>query len=316
MMVTAPSRLHISLLDLNASIGRIDGGIGIALEKPRFKIKASKCIGIYVESKFYNGSNEIRKRVEEAAKKVLGALGIEQGIDIYVEEAYPQHIGLGSGTQLALAVGRAVCELYGKNLSTREIAKLVERGGTSGIGVAAFERGGFILDGGHSTKEKRAFLPSSASKAPPPPVLARYDFPDWKLALVFPREKQEFFGRKEVKIFQKHCPIALREVQRLSHIVLMQVLPSLVEQDIETFGRAINAIQGTGFKKIEVSLQNSKTKALLKLCQKHSYGAGLSSFGPTIYCVVRDEKELQEALAGKGEILITKADNHGATIER
>ncbi|MDI6654766.1 MAG: beta-ribofuranosylaminobenzene 5'-phosphate synthase [Candidatus Hydrothermarchaeota archaeon] len=309
LKITTPSRIHTTLIDLNASIGRIDGGIGLALEKPSIRISARESNEIKV-------TGFLKERAEEAAKKVLKALKIEGGIEVKIKEAYPQHVGLGSGTQIALATGKAICKIYEKNLSIREIARIAGRGGTSGIGVAAFEHGGFILDGGHSTKEKKKFLPSSASKVSPPPVLARYEFPDWKLALVIPRIKEEFYGRKEIDIFQKYCPISIAEVRKLSHLILMKLLLSLVEKDIENFGRCINEIQGIGFKKLEVSLQAREVRELMKLCKNYSYGAGLSSFGPTIYCIIENKKDLLGVLKEKKvDTIITKANNYGAKIE-
>jgi beta-ribofuranosylaminobenzene 5'-phosphate synthase len=40
-------------------------------------------------------------------------------------------------------------ELYHQPLYVREIARVITRGGTSGMGTAAFEAGGFLVDGGH-----------------------------------------------------------------------------------------------------------------------------------------------------------------------
>jgi len=307
--ITAPSRIHTTLIDLNASLGRVDGGVGLALEKPCIKLSAWKSDEIIAEG-------PLKERAEEAAKKVLKALKIEGGVEIKIKEAYPQHIGLGSGTQIALAAGKAICKIYEKTLSVREIARIAGRGGTSGIGMAAFEHGGFILDGGHSTKEKKNFLPSSASKVSPPPLLARYEFPDWKLALVIPKTKEEFYGRREIDIFQKYCPISIAEVRKLSHLILMKLLPSLAEEDIVTFGKAINEIQGTGFKKLEVDLQAPEVREIMSVCRNYSYGAGLSSFGPAIYCVVKDEKDLRSALRSKEvEVIIAEANNSGAEIK-
>ena len=53
----------------------------------------------------------------------------------------------------------AVNELYDLGLSVHEIAVKVGRGGTSGIGVAAFENGGFILDGGINSARRGHFFP-------------------------------------------------------------------------------------------------------------------------------------------------------------
>lgn len=306
MRITTPSRIHMTLIDLNASIGRMDGGIGFALEEPSIVVRAK-------ESDTIETVGPLKERAEDAARRVLKALDIDSGIRIEIERAYPQHIGLGSGTQVALATGKSVCKIYEKDLTVRKIARIVGRGGTSGIGIAAFEKGGFILDGGHSTREKKDFLPSSASKAPPPPALVRYDFPDWKVALVIPKTKEEVAGAREVGIFQKYCPVSLAEVQKLSHLILMKILPSLLEEDIEAFGNGINRIQEIGFKKIEVGLQPQEVRDLMELCREYSYGAGLSSFGPTIYCLPEKERDLLKVVKGRADVIITKANNKGAT---
>lgn len=306
--VVTPSRIHMALIDLNASIGRMDGGLGLALEYPRMRLTASPGEKISVEGPFQG-------RIVETVERIMDHTGIEGGVVIRVEEYYPQHIGLGSGTQIALAAGCAAARLYRVDLSPREIARIVGRGGTSGIGVAAFEGGGFILDGGHSLKVKKSFLPSSASTAPPPPVLVRSKFPDWELALIIPHEGATYAGGREVDIFKKYCPIPIEEVRRLSHLILMKLLPALAEEDIEAFGEGLNALQSLGFKKIELKLQHPKVRRLLYKAQECSYGAGMSSFGPVIYCLPRDRGTLLETIPEKeAEIVFTRAKNDGAGI--
>ncbi len=307
MKVRTPSRIHISLIDLNGRIGRVDGGVGLALKKPCFLFSAEKA-----ESLIVTGAHS--ERVREAAERTLSHIGASQKLKLDVLEAYDAHLGLGSGTQAMLGVGKAISELYGIDISAHRLAQIMGRGGTSGIGTAAFERGGFIVDGGHSTKEKTDFLPSSASTASPAPVIIRHEFPPWKIALLMP-EGEKIHGTREVDIFKKYCPIPIEEVRKLTHLILMKLTPSVVEGDISTFGEGINDIQEVGFKKIEVALQSKKVRESLRKCQKHSYGAGLSSFGPTLYSFIDDEDEFCEALQGSGKILITKADNGGARTE-
>ncbi|MDD5473991.1 MAG: beta-ribofuranosylaminobenzene 5'-phosphate synthase, partial [Candidatus Methanoperedens sp.] len=240
------------------------------------------------------------------------------GISISIEQDYPSHIGLGSGTQAALAAGMAVNKIYNLRLTAYQLGIKVGRGGTSGIGVAAFEKGGFILDGGHKFSEKKAYLPSAASKLPPAPVLLRKDFPDWDIVVAIPEQKGAS-SKKEVNIFKEKCPIPLREVEKLSHVILMQLLPALAEEDIATFGRSINSIQETGFKKREVELQPVSSKLMHELKDGGAYGAGMSSFGPTVYAFGEDAENLKkiagEFLDGKGQVFITKARNKGARIE-
>lgn len=311
MKIIAPSRIHMSLIDLNGSLGRVDGGIGLALESPSISINAQESMDIRVRG-------PMSDRAEDAVRKVKSYLNVEGGIDLEIESSYPQHIGLGSGTQVSLASASIFARMHDLDVGTVELAEIVGRGGTSGIGMAAFDRGGFILDGGHSRKVKKDFLPSAASLAPPPPILARYDFPDWKILLAIPKEKFVYSGKEEVNIFQKYCPIPDGEVRKLSRIILMGVLPSILERDVETFGKCINTIQGVGFKKIEVGLQSDSVREILSFCQENSFCAGLSSFGPVVYSFLDEDRDLVNLLRERQdieEIIITKANNKGAVIE-
>jgi len=309
-VITTPSRLHLTLIDMNASIGRVDGGIGLTLDEPSIIIKAEKSDTVEI-----TGNSEHLERMRNSAVLLLPH---GEGIHIRIEKDYPSHVGLGSGTQAALAAGMAVNMIYNLDLSVYDLAIKVGRGGTSGIGVAAFEKGGFILDGGHKFSEKKAFLPSAASKLPPAPVLLRKDFPDWDIVVAIPEQKGAS-SKKEVNIFKEKCPVPLREVEGLSHIILMQMLPALIEEDIVTFGKSINSIQEIGFKKMEVELQPISVKLMEALRGGGAYGAGMSSFGPTVYAFGEDTENLvkiaKEFLGEKGRVFTTKPNNEGARIE-
>ncbi len=310
LRINTPSRLHITLIDMNASKGRVDGGIGLALDNPVISISAEKYEGIEI-----TGTGEHTERMKKSASLLLPE---GEGIHINIEKDYPSHIGLGSGTQAALAAGMAVNKLYGLGLNIYQTAVKVGRGGTSGIGVAAFENGGFILDGGHKFREKKAFLPSAASKLPPAPVLLQRDFPGWDIMVAIPEQKGASM-KNEVNIFQKECPVPLGEVEELSHIILMQLLPALVEEDIVTFGSAIDAIQDVGFKNREVNLQPVSSKLMHVLREGGAYGAGMSSFGPAVYAIGEDSENLKtiarEFLGDRSQVFISRARNKGARIK-
>jgi len=246
LRIKTPSRIHITLIDLNGSIGRVDGGICITLENPYIEIEAEKSDTVTV-----TGDPDLKERMENACEAVCPG----KGISIKIKKSYWNHIGLGSGTQGALVAGMAMATLYELDLTARDVAIKVGRGGTSGIGIAAFEKGGFILDGGHKMGIKNAFLPSSFSKGvPPAPVLADYELPPWDIVLAIPPLKGAH-DIYEKDMFAKLCPIPLCEVERLCHIVLMQMMPAILDKDLETFGKAINSIQEVGFKKRELDLQ-------------------------------------------------------------
>jgi beta-ribofuranosylaminobenzene 5'-phosphate synthase len=314
--ITSPSRLHLTLIDMNASLGRIDGGAGISLSSPHVMISARKSDVVEVT----RGSS-LTERMEAAARKVLPE---GEGISITIEEDMSTHVGLGSGTQAALSAAAAVNELYGLGMSVRDLAIAVGRGGTSGIGVASFESGGFIVDGGHKFSDKGSFSPSSASRADPAPVLFRQDFPDWEIVLALPKI-QGAYDTNEVDIFRRVCPIPLGQVQELSHIILMKLMPAVIEKDIESFGHALNHIQTLGFKKCEVELQHQAVRDVMALMQESgAYGAGMSSFGPVVYGVAdnkedasnirEDVQDLLDSTIG-GKVMITRANNTGADIK-
>ncbi|AGK60682.1 beta-ribofuranosylaminobenzene 5-phosphate synthase [Archaeoglobus sulfaticallidus PM70-1] len=302
--IKTPSRLHITLIDLNGEIGRLDGGIGLALEKPNIEITASDS----------DNPERIPEPFNKYAERLKKAFGKEISLEIL--STYRNHVGLGSGTQSALAVAEAFKKLYGLDLSLYELASLVGRGGTSGIGIHAFKYGGFILDGGHSKKVKKDFLPSSASKAPPPPLLARYDFPDWDVVVVIP-ELTGSYGAGEVNLFQKYCPISINEVRMLSHIILMKVLPSIVEKDLDSFAEGISRIQRIGFKRVEIEQYGNLIWDVMGSVS--GCAVGMSSTGPTVYAITDSnansvKRDLISAFREKNvecESLVTKANNSG-----
>ncbi len=271
--IKTPSRIHITLIDLNGSIGRVDGGIGFALKNPYIEIVCEDFDGIEVEG----GIN--RDRFERVATNLRNLFG--KGLKVNVLKDYEAHVGLGSGTQISLAVAKAFNDIYNLGLSVRELAEITGRGGTSGIGVAVFESGGFVLDGGHSLKEKPYFLPSSASKAKPPKVLARYELPDWYIVVAIPRLKG-MHGKREINVFEKYCPIPIEEVKTLCHIILMKLLPSVVEKDLDSFCESLKTIQYLGFKKIEIDQYG---RIIWNLIENTDFAIGMSSMGPAVYSV-------------------------------
>jgi len=323
VIVDTPSRVHVSLIDMHGGSGRVDGGIGITLDEPGILLEAE----LAPEFSVTGCDPLVQERVRQVAADVLQKLGLGGSVAITVRKQFPAHVGLGSGSQLALAVAKAIAQLHDRHLTARELARLTERGGTSGIGTAAFDHGGFIVDGGHrfgAGGEKTDFRPSSASRGvSPPPVIARHDFPeDWKIFLAIPAVTAGASGGHEADIFRTHCPVPLDEVRALSHEVLMRMLPGLAGHDLDLFGSAINNVQNLGFKKVELSLQPPAVTDLLPVLREAgAAGAGMSSFGPAVYAigdtdmkaVERAARSFMDGSAG-GTTLITAARNRGATI--
>ncbi|MCL2115875.1 MAG: beta-ribofuranosylaminobenzene 5'-phosphate synthase [Methanobrevibacter sp.] len=328
MIIKTPSRLHMTLIDLNGSYGRADGGIGLTIAKPNLCLKGEEAEkGIAIEFNENIANEDIKKesikKISDSAQKVCSYFDLDTGFHFEVEEAYLPHSGLGSGTQISLATAKLICEHIGKNLNGVELANIVGRGGTSGVGIFSFDHGGFLVDGGHNLKEKGTFLPSAASPAKPPKLIGRYDFPeDWGIVVAIPQADHSVTGEKEIDLFQNYCPVPVRDVEQLSHLILMNLLPFLLEKDINSFGSVINRIQNLGFKKVEVSLQPKKVKSLMEnMVEWGAYGVGMSSFGPTVYGIIDKKnqnvfKATKEFVGDDGIVLMTNAQNHGYELKK
>ena len=314
--ITTPARLHFSLIDLNGALGRIDGGFGLAIEQPNFCITAERAAGIHVSGSVY------RERAYHLLTRLQGAYPFP-GIALEFTVEIPMHSGFGSGTQLSLGIAQAVNLLYGLGLSVLDLARVVGRGGTSGIGVAAFDTGGFIVDGGHRYPEQKAsFLPSSAvGDISPPPILLRYPFPAWPLLIAMPNCSR-IYGDAELELFRTLCPQPASVAPQLSHILLLQILPAILEEDMRGFGEALNRIQTFGWKRVEINAQGEELRQTLDFLQVNgALGAGVSSWGPAICAVSQDIEALKrkteaflETLPRGGSCFVTHANNVGAQI--
>lgn len=324
VVVNTPSRVHISLIDMHGGSGRVDGGIGITLDEPGILLEVELSPVLSV-----TGCDlATQERIGQVAAGVLRELGLGGNVAITVRNQYPSHVGLGSGSQISLAVARAIAELHDRQLTTRELARLTGRGGTSGIGTAAFDHGGFIIDGGHrfgTGKEKSDFRPSSASRGvSPPPVIVRHDMPaDWRILLAIPDLPTGVSGGYEADIFRESCPVPLEDVRAITHEVMMRMLPGIVEHDLDLFGSSINTLQSLGFKKVEISRQPNVVTSLLSTVRTAgAAGAGMSSFGPAIFAIgdtgmqdlERAARSFMQEQAVGGTTLVTSARNSGAVV--
>ena len=329
MQIITPSRLHIALIDLNGSYGRVDGSIGITLENPSLSLTAEETDrDTHVEFSEKNlpqaVTAEYTRKITRAEQNIRRVLGLEQNFCFTVNSTYPTHSGLGSGTQIALATGKLMTEAAGLHLSAVELAKIVGRAGTSGIGTYGFDLGGFIADGGHSKKQKASFMPSSASDPVPPVLLGRYDFPEeWNIVLAIPKNTGLYLsGSAEINVFQTYCPVPKEDVKLLSHIIFMNMIPFLIEKDLEGLSAVLNRIQEIAFNKIEFRLQPPEVSSAMHIMRECGCpGVGLSSLGPTLFGVYDKHdlsvvKELEEKLGDYASFTVTKGQNHGAVLTK
>jgi beta-ribofuranosylaminobenzene 5'-phosphate synthase len=254
--------------------------------------------------------------VEDLVRRFLQRTGVKGSVRVSVKNLIPAHVGLGSGTQLSLAVASALSRVFRIRKTTSEIAEIMGRGGTSGIGVTAFEEGGLIVEGGHSFgdgKEKHSFLPSAASSARPPQVIARFEVPkNWRFVVAIPNVQPSLHGKDEVQVFADRCPISPEEVGKVCRLILVKALPSLLERDIVGFGSALNGLQEVGFAGATKDLMHPVAKECIDFMRtKGAYAAGQSSFGPATFALVQGGAQTEKLVALVKSFL---AEHDGGTV--
>jgi len=130
--VEAPARLHLGMLDASGEGARRFGGLGAAVLWPRVVVEATVASeGLVVE-----GAEGVdADRARRVAERCRAALGDAGGARLRVLEAIPAHVGLGSGTKLALAVAAALAALHGRSPDPPTLARMAGRGARSAVGL-------------------------------------------------------------------------------------------------------------------------------------------------------------------------------------
>jgi beta-RFAP synthase len=313
--VTCPARLHFGLLGRAGGRGARFGSLGLAIEEPRLVIEAEPAEALAAEG-------PQAERALAAARQFLAAApasprGDRRGARIVVREAIPEHVGLGSGTQMALAVAAALSRLHGLPGDVPEWCAALDRGRRSGVGAHAFRLGGFLLDAGRAE-----------GAPPPPPLVFRQPFPEeWGILTVLPRAARGASGTREERLFDALPVPPDGLLERLSGWILMHLLPALLERDARAFGAALVKVQegvGRCFEEVQGGLYHPQALPLVRwLRGAGALGVGQSSWGPCVYAFAPD-RGAAEALArrfasegpgaGECDVLLLRPRNRGAEI--
>jgi beta-ribofuranosylaminobenzene 5'-phosphate synthase len=321
--VKTPARLHFGLLDTNGELGRIFGSIGVAIQYPNIELEAQTADHFFVQGLE-------KERVERYARIFLERVSLPSSFTLNLKSSIPPHVGLGSGTQLALAVGAALAHIAGVELSASEIAVLMGRGVHSGIGTAAFQTGGFILDGGHPLGENSPSEPDQpVLQHGIPPVTFQRPLPqEWRFVIAIPQTSPGISGESEQRAFDALPSTPSSLAEKISRLVLIKMLPSIIDQDILNFGAALTDVQrlvGDCFAGVQGGrFANTASDRIISFfLDQGACGAGQSSWGPAVYALVngpaearRLEVETRKFLRGLngGTAFAVSTDNRGAQI--
>jgi beta-ribofuranosylaminobenzene 5'-phosphate synthase len=316
--VEAGARLHVGFCNLSLAHERLYGGVGVALEEPRVALEAAPSDGVSCSDQF----------VARCARSACEVLDVP-GADVTVESTLPRHVGLGSGTQVALATLAGVAAAHDRSPAVRERAPAMGRGGRSGVGVAAFEAGGFVVDAGHPT-ERFTTDPPEPGEWTVPAVAARHDLPSsWRFLLVVPDADSGRRGDDETESMRAVVENAAPSVaDELSTLLLRRLLPAAAEGRLERFGDAVGSfgrLNGAWYADEQGGVYRPPAGRVIDALADRSAirGVGQSSWGPTVYGVTdaaradRARTAAEDALATagvSGTVRTVRPRNEGARV--
>jgi beta-RFAP synthase len=313
--VQAPARLHLGFLDPSATLGRRFGSLGLVVEGLETVVDVAPAAADRFEAP--PGAQADLERARAHVQALRRATGCRAGVHLRLARALPAHAGLGSGTQLALAVGHAFSTAFGLGLESLQLARLLGRGARSGVGIAGFDAGGLLLDGG------------PRADGSPAALIARLALPPaWRVILVLDPRRPGLSGAQEKSALATLPPLPREVAADLCHEVLMHLLPGAAGGEFAPFAAGVTRVQrllAGHFAPAQGGPYASEAVGrVVEWIAAHACaGIGQSSWGPTGFAIVASLDEARRALAGAQsagvvdpalELRITSARNRGGSI--
>ncbi len=117
--ISSPARLHLGFYGIKNNYGYSYGSMGLGIKSYDTKLLINRA---------KNFATNLPKKYIGPIIKYLKSNNIKTNININVIEKSPSHIGLGSGTQLSLCIGKIISEFLKLSLTTKNIAEIYKRG--------------------------------------------------------------------------------------------------------------------------------------------------------------------------------------------
>lgn len=312
--VRTPARLHLGMLSFGQPAVRSFGGVGVMVDRPGVVVQMRR-------ADRYVGKGPLGERAIHFARQAAAAWSLgDTPCAIEVVSAPRSHVGLGSGTQLALAVAAGIRHLFRgipqaaaepethpadedwlfDTPDAIELAAAVDRGKRSCVGIYGFSRGGLIVEAGRA-EGGAAFSP----------MVARVRLPSaWRCVVIVQRDSIGLHGDAEKEAFARLEPMPLELTAEMARIALMEIVPSAIEARFAPFSDAVfryGQLAGRPFAAESMRLPHAQaTASLLELLGEMGVrGAAQSSWGPAVLACC-------ESLEAAGE-LIEHFDTLGLT---
>lgn len=315
VVVTTGARLHFGFLAHGRPGERQFGGVGAMIDRPGFIVRVSRAPCDDIQCSSWNS------RIESllARLRAAGEPDVTSGpLHVEITGAPPEHAGLGSGTQLAMAVAKAVTVLRGDgDVPHAELARRVGRGRRSSIGLYGFQHGGLLIEAGKRSLDAIG------------PLVARADISEeWRFLLVRPLGASGISGTAESNELSRLPEMSAELTARLCALALTEIVPAVIERDFDTASRSIGEfgrLVGEYFTPVQGGIfADEKMRRLADVLMSRGIkGVGQSSWGPTLFVLCPDPafaRDLVDDLsiapaAADCELTIAVPLNRGASVE-
>jgi beta-ribofuranosylaminobenzene 5'-phosphate synthase len=317
--VETGARLHLGFQNLALAHERLYGGVGLAVDEPRIRVSADRAESVVCAD----------EAVEPYLRAAVEALSVP-GAALTVHDRFARHVGLGSGTQLALACLVAVGRAYDHAVDPRAMAPDLGRGGRSGVGVAVFETGGFVVDAGHPTERFTTSPPAPGNWSVPRPIVARSVPEDWRFVLVVPETGAGPSGAPEDERMRAAVERADPGIaDDIATVLTRRLLPAVAEGDHRAFGGAaarLGRLNGAWYADEQGGVYRPPAGRIVEALADVPTisGAGQSSWGPTVYGVSTADRcdaalsatrDVVDRLDLDAQVRVVPARNEGAVVE-
>ncbi len=338
--IRTPARFHLGMFSFGDPSIRAFGGTGLMLDRPGIVLRMHPAERV-------SGTGPHADRAVAFARECAAAWGLAPAAACRIEvvSAPRAHVGLGSGTQLALAVAAGIRELAdaadhesdgatqrgGRGFAVDEVLRLAEgvgRGRRSSVGIHGFAGGGLIVEAGRLAAGRTGV--ERAPGAEGSPLIARAAMPpDWRGLLLIERASEGLHGDAEREAFRSLSPVDRGLTAELVRLAAMDLVPAAIEGRFAEFSSALHAygrLAGIPFAPVSGRLpcHAGIERLIERLSALGIRGAAQSSWGPAVLACCASETEaadLRETLSAEGldrthDLSVVRFDSDGARLER
>jgi len=308
--VRVPARIHLTVLDMNRFAPNRPGGGGFGFALELYSTATVECIPSGIEINYTRVPMILH--LVAVLQKVTGYTG---GFRITVVDHERKHVGLGSTGSVLTAVAHAANVALGTPLTPEQLRLLVGYnyveetatgevvpGFETGVGPAAVTYGGMAVLGDELT------------------LVCRHTFAKNKnVFIIIPPVEADAAGESEFNVLMNRARVLdYRDRELKAYMVLMDLIPALVHDDLRRAGDVVWEIEFRGSKRAEVEHNSFIIYQYMSHLREVGFEfVAMSSVGPTIAVVTESSREEVEAALkplGIEIALETKVDNEGIKV--